>query len=291
MNALPKTKQAPNGCLNSKESRELVDGFAANLIAAGRWEIAVWVSLNCLSLDPTFLKVQVQQAKNIVLKHFNGNGEAERSLQSIGVPSSWLFEAKAYRSSTKGDLFSYLENISQVDVKKARKAMEANLVPNILFMDNSTSSQCLSALDAISGPDDSLSKVVGHLLDINTTINSMGDCTTSQLKAELPALKEACDIIESTLTKVKSHLRSSKDDQLSLFSGIYTVDIKYFVSEAMRYVTLFRLQLLALENGKSIHGSLSELLLLRDNLKKEGAASVSNMDIEIDSVANLRAFL
>eukprot|EP00529_Nitzschia_sp_RCC80_P004974 CAMPEP_0113464782 /NCGR_PEP_ID=MMETSP0014_2-20120614/13382_1 /TAXON_ID=2857 /ORGANISM="Nitzschia sp." /LENGTH=958 /DNA_ID=CAMNT_0000356881 /DNA_START=58 /DNA_END=2934 /DNA_ORIENTATION=- /assembly_acc=CAM_ASM_000159 len=279
-------------CLDKMKSRELVDGYVANLIAVGHWDMAVWASIHLFTLDPSFVKVQSQLAKSLVLKHFNGDAETKNFLDSIGIPPAWLNEAEAYRSGIAGDFFAYTSSIAKVNVQKAREAMESNIVPDIIFMDNDQCSDFLSTLESISGSDRSLSKAVLDLFDINKTIKSLDGCTANQLKEELTVLKEACNDIESTLTKVKFSLRYLKQfPQISPCSRTDTVDMKYFVSEALRDVTLFRLQLLALENQKSIHGSLSELLVLRSNLTTKDGISGGMSNMDIDSSASLRAFL
>ena len=123
-------------CLDKMKSRELLDGYVANLLAVGRWDMAVWVSIRLFTPDPSFVKIQSQQAKRLVLRRFDGHEKTMSFLESIGIPPAWLNEAEAYRSGITGDFFSYTSSIAKVSVQKARETMESNIVPNIIFMDN-----------------------------------------------------------------------------------------------------------------------------------------------------------
>ena len=125
--------------LSELEVQTILDGFGAQLAQLGLWEYAVFVNLSQIGPSSrTTQRLKVQQAKSLVLRHFNGkdaNSDVRRDFleRTLGIPSNWFEEALCYRAANIGDSFACIYHALEFDEEFGRLMFSETLLPNFFF--------------------------------------------------------------------------------------------------------------------------------------------------------------
>lgn len=245
------------------EMCSLIDSYTAQLLANGNWEWAVYVSLcSFLPLDANTLSVQ--RAKKLVLQNYTGITTKSKScrgfLESVGVPSQWLEEAIALRCAIGGDSHGHLCHMAQVSGENVTTTLEKTLVPNMLFMNMEELEQALKLLEVFAVEDNSLAFAVYNFFQLHQSISALDGASRGDIESAIPSLSEACRSIEQVLISYKSEGKTTRESSLCLTPVV--VPLASFLAEAISQISLFKLQLTALQSEIQISSSVSQILNL-----------------------------
>jgi hypothetical protein len=258
------------GCsspLTDVEEQNLLDGYAAQLVTHGEWEWAVYVSL-CLLDAPTVnsSELKMQRAKGLVLRNFRGDvtkaKKARRFLEGAGVPSEWFEEALALRCSTNGDAYGYLKHMVLVSTKEACETLEHILIPNMLFMNKEKLQNACKLLEPFSSDDTTLVSAVFDFFQVYENIRSLEGASPVAINAAMPELWETCEKVEQIFAAYRLGEERLKGPALRLVPDDKLVPISSFLAEGLSQISLFKLQLKALQAGISISSTASQILNL-----------------------------
>jgi hypothetical protein len=258
------------GCpspLSDVEEQSLIDGYVAQLVTQGNWEWAVYVSL-CL-LDASSTKASVwkkQRAQSLVLQHYRNdisNAEKRRKfLESVGVPSEWFEEALALRCSTNGDAFGYLQHMMKVSTDDACITLEHILIPNMLFMNKDRLEQSRPLLEVFSVNDSSLATAMFDFFQVYENILALERSGRAEIDTAVPLLLEACEDVGQVFAAYRSGEERLQGPALRLIPDTKLVPMASFLAEGLSQISLFKLQLRALQAGISISSTASQILNL-----------------------------
>lgn len=257
------------GCskpLTSEDEYNLLDGFATQLLSRGYWYWSVYVTLFLLDSSRSgSLSWRIKSAKELVLRNYNRMDDTARQfLESLSVPSQWFEEALAYRCAMSGDTHGYLLHMIRVDTRKVVKTVEKILIPNTLFLNGEKLSDMMELLKAlVSSEDVPLASAVLDLFQIYRTIQSLDGGSREEIDASIPALLDACDEVEETF--VRQQRQSYDADVIEFFPDSIVVPMASFLAEGLSQISLFRLQVLALQSDVSVGSTASQMLKLATN--------------------------
>jgi len=144
------------GCCNSlsyEEEDRLILGFSTQLIDAGLWEWAVYITLCATADDPNSsiskesrTKQVVKRAKDLVLLHYTNSSKlsskvlhAEKKREflqnKLSIPNSWFEEALASRGAYEGQAITYVNHlIAGENFADATTAIAKLILPNALLL-------------------------------------------------------------------------------------------------------------------------------------------------------------
>ncbi len=248
--------------LSSEDEYNLLDGFSAQLLCCGYWHWAVYVTLFVLDKSQTSLSWKIKTAKALVLRNYHGDEVGSRQfLEALSVPSQWFDEALAYRRAMDGDTLGYLRHMIQFDTSKVVKTVDKILIPNTLFLSGEKLTDMLQLLKALASSEDaSLARAVFDFFEIHRTIEALDGKPREEIEAQIPALLEACDEVEKVFITQQSDEGGSE-----FFPDSVVVPVSSFLAEGLSQVSLFRLQVLALQSDMSVSSTASQMLKLATN--------------------------
>jgi nuclear pore complex protein Nup98-Nup96 len=244
------------------EQARVLDSYASQLVASGRWDLAVYVMLCSFGVDrPEDLLSRERIAKTIVLHQcpdVQGGGTIPKraELEQIGVPSAWFEEALAYRCGNNGDSFAYISHLGKFSLDEARTAIEELIVPNLLFMNKAGVQDNLQLLSEFASDDDSLAATVVdffHLAEDIVAISSQPP-DEEEKNAEIASLTELASSIKNRFRAHRSYYEGIQDasSSLSVVPNYRLISISTFLAEALAGVSFLQLQLRVLAEGSSI---------------------------------------
>ena len=254
--------------LTTVEEQSLNDGYVAQLLNEGKWEWAVYVSL-CVLNDATSTRLAGWKncvAKSIILQNYCGEAGEEDNrrqfLESSGIPPRWFEEALAYRAATKGDTLGYLAHIINVSPELANAALEQTLIPNILFMNKEKTSEALTLLQSFAVDESSLAFAMSSFFQVHTSISQLRNQRKDEIEKALPNLLSACKNIEEVFSSYLTSEETLQGPTLRMVQGTTTVPMACFLAEGLSQISLFKLQLRALQEGISLSNTASQILNL-----------------------------
>lgn len=271
--------------LGHVEEQMLIDGYAAQLIADGNWEWAVYVLL--CQFGPTSDSISAwkrHQAKVLVLQNFRGYATDRRFfLERIGVPKLWFEEALALQCSTNGDAVGYLSHMVKVNPDEACASLENTFIPNMFFMNKGMLAEARIVLDAFSVDSDSLAGAVFDFFYIYEDILRLEQAAQAEIDSEVPPMLERCEQVERTFAAYKSGEAKLQGPTLRIIPGTRTVPMACFLAEGLSQISLFKLQLQALKSQLSLSSTATQILNL--------AHPSDMMDIGISARENILRWL
>jgi len=241
--------------LSEIEQAQLLSGYTAQLISAGKWEYAVYILL--CSVGKTSLREWRQhQAKQLVLQHFGPENENLRRMliEKIGVPSIWIQEGLADRFAKSGNTFSYVQQVRNFSMDLAREALEVTLLPTSFFRSPKEMSECLEFLRPFSVTADTLSATIVQLYDLSQEIEELSDQPTVDHETIVKSLKSRANSIEGNLLRYKSTLENLPRPTTN-GTGEVIVPMSCFLAESLSGISYLKLQICVLESGGSIWDS------------------------------------
>ena len=250
--------------LSEVEEATLIDGYASQLAAEGYWEWAVYVLLCQFSPGSASVSTWKQkQAKMVVLRNFSSSAADRRmSLESVGVPSKWFEEALALRCGTIGDSFGYLSHMVNVNPDEACASLEYTVVPNMFFMNKADLASARHLLDAFSVDSSSLAGAVFDFFQIHEDIARLEHAAQPEIDVAVPTLLERCEQVEHTLASYRSGEAKLQGPTLRIIPEKKTVPMACFLAEGLSQISLFKLQLRALQSQMSISSTATQILNL-----------------------------
>jgi nuclear pore complex protein Nup98-Nup96 len=256
--------------LSAVEEQNLIEGYTAQLITQGNWEWAVYVSLCRLrASEPNAWKAK--KAKSLVIQNYredSSNAEKRRQfLEGAGVPSAWFEEALALRCATDGDSYGYLNHMVQVSTDETCTTLEKVLIPNMLFMNKENLDESLKLLEVFAVDESSLACAVYNFFQLYRSILSLEGATRAEIDASMPTLMESCKSIEQVFVTYKGEEERVQGPALRFAPTV--VPISSFLAEGLSQISLFKLQLKALQSGISISSTASQILNLSQPLPHE----------------------
>jgi hypothetical protein len=270
--------------LTSIEEQHLVDGYMAQLVDQGYWDWAVYVSLCLLDTSSTLPKEwKVRRAKNLVLRNYRDDErmyvEKRHFLESVGFPAAWFEEAIALRCANNGDAFGYLKHMAAFSPQEACATLEQVLIPNMLFMSKDKVKEALDLVEVFSATESSLASAVFDFFQIYQNILLLEGASRTKIDAAVPALFETCDIVEQIFASYRLGEEKLHGPALRIIPPTKLVPMTSFLAEGLAQISLFKLQLKALEAGVSISNIASQLLNITSSsdFKDSGMSSRDNM--------------
>lgn len=247
----------------SNEMCSLIDSYTAQLLSDGRWGWAAYVSLcSIIPLDVNILGAE--RAKQIVLQNYCGSTSksifCRKFLESVGVPSKWFEEAVASRCAIAVDSHGHLCHMALVSGENVAASLEKNMVPNMLFMNMEDLEQALKLLEVIAVEPDSLAFAVYNFFQLYESISELDGASRAEIESALPSLSKACRSVEKVLVSYKSEGATTR--RSSLCFAPVVVPFVSFLEEAMSQISLFKMQLTALQSEIRISSSVSQILNL-----------------------------
>ena len=275
------------GCsvpLTPIEEQNLIDGYIAQLVTSGHWQWAVYVSLCLLESstanDAAFKK---QRAKSLVTRNYGEDvydAEGRRSfLESIGVPPEWFEEALALRCSANGDAYGYLNHMVKVSTEETCVTLEQILIPNMLFMNKDKLAGARRILEVFSVDEGTLVFAVFNFFQIYENILLLEGASRAEIDSALPDLLETCESVEKVFAAYRSGEEKLQGPALRMIPDTNMVPMASFLAEGLSQVSLFKLQLRALQSGISLSSTASQILNLTQpvDLKESGIAARENI--------------
>jgi nuclear pore complex protein Nup98-Nup96 len=255
------------GCsapLSTVEEQMLIDGYAAQLVAGGNWEWAVYVLLCQFGqATPSLSAWKRQQAKSLVLQNFREfNADRRYFLESMGVPKVWFEEALALQCSVNGDAIGYLSHMVKVNPDEACASLENTFIPNMFFMDKETLAEARIVLDAFSVDSGSLAGAVFDFFYIYEDILRLAKAAQKVIDSTVPSLLERCEQVEHTFASYQSGEAKLQGPTLRIVPGTRTVPMACFLAEGLSQISLFKLQLRALKSQLSLSSTATQILNL-----------------------------
>jgi len=243
--------------LSPSEEARLVDGYAAQLIGHGQWELAVYVLLCTLEEPTDTVKVWRQKlAKSVVLQNYGPGMDSIGTFlkERIGIPPEWLEEALADRYAHSGNMYEFIKRLSGVSNEKAGRAVEDLLVPSMLFRSGREAAKALEFLREFTTDENSLGGVVVQMFELKEDIVDLSVASTTERTAALPELRDRAHELERNLNLAKAKEQGMTRPSVPLygFRGPVTVPMSSFLAEALSVMNFLNLQIQALEDGKSI---------------------------------------
>jgi Nuclear protein 96/Nucleoporin autopeptidase len=252
------------GCsepLSANDEYNLLDGFATQLLCRGFWWWSVYVVLHRLDHSQKVPNWKFKSAKSLVVRNYDGsNVGARQFLEDLSVPSQWFEEALAYRCAIAGDTHGYLRHMLQVDTSKVIETLERFLVPNTLFLSGEKLADVLHLLKVFATSENvPLASAVLDFFEIHRRIQMMSEQPREEIEAAIPAFLEVCDEVEQVFVS------QQRDDDAKFVSDSFVVPMASFLAEGLSQISLFRLQVLALQSGKSVSSTASQIFMLAAN--------------------------
>lgn len=255
------------GCsmpLSEVEEQILIDGYAAQLAAAGQWEWAVY-TLMCRfgQTSDVVTRWKRNRAKTMVLQNYRRNSNAQRGfLESFGVPCVWFDEALALQCATNGDVFGYLSHLVKVNADDACASLETTLIPNIFFMNQSDLTKARMVLDAFSVDSESLAGAVLDFFQIYEAIALLGKATQEEVDTAVPLLLERCDQVEQVFASYRFGEAKLQGPALRIIPEAKIVPMACFLAEVLSQLSLFKFQLRALQSRLGLSSTATQILNL-----------------------------
>ena len=266
------------------QEQVLIDGYMAQLVNNGHWEWAVYVSLCYLNTSKLRSdRWKMLRAKSLVLQNFRDDvplSTVKRSfLEGLGIPAEWFEEALALRCSDSGDAFGYIKHMAAVDPLEACKSLEQVIIPNILFLNKTKLKETLGLVEVFASAENNLVSAVVDFFHVYQTIHVLEGASRSERDAAIPALMETCNTVEQILKSYRSGNESLQGPALGIVPDTKRVPMESFLAEGLAQISLFKLQLKALQAGIPIASIASQIMKLTtpDDFSGHGITSRDNM--------------
>ncbi len=255
------------GCsapLSQVEEMTLIHGYAAQLLAAGMWEWAVYVLMCRLGqVSQSVSRWKQQRAKDLVLQNYRSVTIDRRTfLENVGVPSVWFDEALALQCATNGDAVGYLSYMVKVDPDEACASLEYTLIPNMFFMNKDDLGEARMVLDAFSVDSNSLAGAVVDFFHLYEDILLLEEATSADVDAAISPMLDRCEQVEQVFASYRSGQAKLRGPTLRIFPAAKTVPMASFLAEGLSQISLFKLQLRALQLHLSLSSTATQLLNL-----------------------------
>ena len=242
------------GCCSSLSDLEMVklyDGFAAQMISNGRWDLAVYAML--CSMDESNLRFDAwrhARAKELVLRYFNASALPKRDflVNMIGLPNAWFDECLASQALARGDAFEFISHVTKFAPADARIAIEEIVIPSLLFRNAEETTKSLDLLEWFAFGDDTLIASVLSFFRLYESVVSISISSTDKHLVG-PLICEAFELkTKFTRHQVQTNI-CPRGHQI--FFGAF-IPIKSFLAEILSSLHFLMLQLAALQAGESI---------------------------------------
>lgn len=243
------------GCCSPLSETELVklyDGYAAQLISTGQWELAVYVMLCSLGEKHSHFDVwRYARAKQFVLSHYNSTAEPKRDfLVKIGLPGAWFDECLATQAAMCGDAFAFINHAIKFAPDDARVVLEETVVPSLLFRNAKETLKSLELLRYFASDDDTLSASILHYFRLCESVMLVGDFIPCEKEQQINSLVKSASNLKKKFTRYKTHAINGLSGY-KLFPGA-PVSMNSFLAEVLSGLNFVNLQLSALQAGESI---------------------------------------
>ena len=223
------------------------------------------------------------RAKSLVLQNFRDDSPLSADkrgfLRELGVPSEWFDEALALRCAVSGDAFGYIKHMAAFDPSEACKSLEQVVIPNVLFLSKSKLKETLALVDVFASAENNLVSAVVDFFQVYQNIHMLEGASRSERDAAIPALMEACSTVEQILKAYRTGDEKRQGPALGIVPDSKRVPMESFLAEGLAQISLFKLQLKALEAGIPISSIASQIMKLTtpDDFSSHGITSRDNM--------------
>lgn len=245
------------------EMASLINSYSAQLLINGKWEWAVYVSL-CTFRPPGANNMGLKRARTIVQQNYTGVTSRCRQyrefLELVGVPPKWFEEALALRCAIGGDSHGQLCHMVLVSYEDTVRTLEKTLIPRMFFMNTEELAKALKLLEVLSGGKDSLAFAVYNFFHLHQSISALDGASRAEIESSLPSLSETTKCIEQVLVSYEPEGTTTRVSSLRFAPAV--VPFTSFLAEAMSQLSLFKVQLKALESEIQISSSVSQILNL-----------------------------
>lgn len=252
------------------EMASLIDSYTAQLLTSGKWEWAVYVSL-CSFCPSDGNILSLTRAKSLVLQNYTGaTSECRRRrefLELVGVPSKWFEEALALRCAIGGDSHGHLCHMVLVSDEDSVAILEKALIPKMFFMNMEELAKALKLLEVFAREEDSLAFAVYNFFQLSQSISALDGASQAEIESTVPSLSETCNRIEQVLESYQPDSTTTQRSSLRFSPDV--VPLASFLAEAMSQLSLFKLQLKALQSEIQISSSVSQILSLAQPQRHE----------------------
>ena len=243
------------GCcspLSDLEMVNLYDGYAAQMISIGRWELAVYAML--CSIDKNNVQFDAwrhTRAKELVLRFFNSSSVPKRDflVNTIGLPNAWFDECLASQAFARGDAFEFISHVSKFAPADARIAIEEIVIPSLLFRNAEETTKSLDLLESFAFDDDTLIASVLSFFRLYEGVISISLASAAEKHLVGPLTSEAIELKNKFIRhQVQANICPRSHQK---FFGAF-IPIKSFLAEVLSSLHFLMLQLAALQAGESI---------------------------------------
>jgi nuclear pore complex protein Nup98-Nup96 len=275
------------GCsspLSPINEQQCIDGYMAQLVNEGYWEWAVYVSLCAFKASPTEPEDwKILRAKRLILQNFHDDDPSStarrRFLEGMRLPSDWFEEALALRCATSGDEYGYIKHMAAYSTQEARLTLECILIPNILFLSKAKVKEALTLVEIFACEENTLSTAVFDFFQVYQNILMLDGSSREEIEAAMPALVETCNSVEQILSAHRTGEEKLQGPTLGIIPATKRVPMEFFLAESLAQISLFRLQLKALESGFPISNISSQIFKQTtwDHFGGQGIATRDNL--------------
>jgi hypothetical protein len=235
----------------------IIDSLASQLIMAGSWEWAVYITL-CLignnSLPKHAVTSRLMRAKRIISMFHTSSSNQKRSfLENLGVPSEWFSAAIAYRSAYEGDVLTYVEHLIQFTNPESVSTIEDIVIPCFILGGKKCRDQLMKILHSFAASCDDRwggSSLCRHIYDFLCLSNDVEEISSI-----------SSDVIENmvdgaaTLHKTLSEFLIACNEQSPLCkirAGVTLAPRYVYLTEVLRMLSNIHLQLLSYKSGTMV---------------------------------------
>jgi nuclear pore complex protein Nup98-Nup96 len=234
---------------DSFKTEYILNSFEAQLIQAGRWDLAVIVCLSAIGeMSETLHHWKAHRAKSLICRFSSDNDGKRLFLEETGIPRRWFEEALAYRALYREDAFGFVVHGLECDLKSAQDVLEGCWLPNLFFLSLKDIRTLMERIGMAFSPN-SLSAAMHRFFDLNDGVNLLIGKSQDEIESIVPSLIESCQGIERTLVSTKQHgLESNRTTSLLMREN--SIPLQSMISEALEHLSFLRLQLRAIGEAR-----------------------------------------
>jgi hypothetical protein len=283
--------------LSDGDEQALLDSYATQLLSAGMWEWAVYVTLCTFKkneLYPSVIQHKVSIAKRIIYSQYPVSVPVEAKdkrtflEETLGIPSSWFNDSFALYCISTFNVKGYFECAAQSPIADSLRVYEESILTDSLFEGDRENCdlllQVMSSLDSDDEHDTplSLSKVVRDYLSLLKDVgdylsHDQTDHTSSNLLSQI-------QMMQLDLIKLESNGR--EESSLKSFCALPVTPRSVVLKELLKSVSNVMVQIeghyrLQQNHHLSMNGIVPALSALNENFQFEKS--------DLDCKALLRA--
>jgi hypothetical protein len=149
----------------------------------------------------------------------------------------------------------------------------------MLFMNKEKLAEAHRLLEVFSVDESSLAYAVFNFFQVYQNILLLEGASHAEIDAAMPALFETCENVEQVFAAYRSGEDKLQGPALRLVPDTNLVPMASFLAEGLSQISLFKLQLKALQAGISISSTASQILNLCQpkDFKESGISARENI--------------